>query len=365
MKAMRRMAAVAAAGAMVVGLPGCEPAVPFFTATTSGYQVSNGYRPVVGDFDGDGWDDIIWQEPDRWDAMWEGRPDGRFVHLAAPAQLEGWYEGVVGDFGGDATDDVLWYRSDGEPSPIWIMQAGGGRAEATTVVLPVDAGLATIEETEGHDRLLVSEGNARSAGVWDPDSGTDALTPLGTGDPVVSAPGDFDGDGHGDVFLHRPGAPADEIAWGDGEGGFTVQATTNIGGDYGVFVLQADGLDGDDLAFVDERVGRPWALNLWFSEGDRTFRRQAFTPLPDRGIIRVHRSHGEGFDRLVKYTNGGAYSWDYAPSGVIVSAPTPLPGPGTVPAYVGRFHDGWTDDALVYDDFGDYPTETFLRSPDR
>ncbi|HMJ76758.1 MAG TPA: FG-GAP-like repeat-containing protein [Iamia sp.] len=360
---IRRTAAVAAAAAMAVGLTGCEPAHPFFVSSTNaGYTVSNGYSPVVGDFDGDGWDDILFFEPDRWDALWEGRPNGRFAHLSAPAQLDGSYEGTVGDFGGDATDDVLWTRSDGD-DVLWVMQAGGGLASTRAVSLP-EASLETVDNAAGHDTLLVKTQIGRDVRVWDPDAGTGALTPLAASDPLVTTSGDFDGDGSGDVFLHRPGGSGDEIAWGDGDATFSIAATTNIGGSYQVHVLRADGDERDDIAFIDEQVGHEWALNLWFSEG-RTFRRQAFSPLPNRGIYEVHRNHDHnGFDYLVKYTNGGAFAWSTAPSGTIVSATTPLPGPGTTPAFVGRFHDGLADDALVYESGGDHP-EAFLRTTDR
>jgi hypothetical protein len=131
-----------------------------------------------------------------------------------------------------------------------------------------------------------------------------------------------------------------------------------------VHVLRADGDTRDDIAFIDEQVGHTWALNLWFSEG-RTFQRQAFSPLPNRGRYAVHHNQtGQGFDYLVKYTNGGVFAWSTAPSGVIVSATTPLPGPGTTPAFVGHFHEGVADDALVYESDGSYP-EAFLRTPDR
>lgn len=367
MKAIRRMAALAAAGAMAVGATACQPPAPFFASTTStGYAVSNGYQPAVGDFDGDGWDDIVFLDPAGWDALWEGRPDGRFVHLSAPARLDGRFSPVVGDFGGDGTDDILWRAWDVDAdSVLWVMQAGGGLASSRLVTtLPQYSDVSVIEESSGHDALAIDSFNG-DVGIWDPDSGTDAVAPLGDGSSWTdSQAGDLDGDGVGDVFLHRPGRAADEIAWGDGDGTYTITPTTNVGGSYQMFVLQADGRDGDDIAFVDETVGRPWALNLWFSSGDRTFTRQAFTPLPKRGIIRVHRSHVDGVEHLVKYSNGGAFAWSYAPSGATLSATTPLPGPGTTPAFVGRFHGGVADDAFVYDDEGRY-REAFLRTPDR
>ncbi|HEV7722108.1 MAG TPA: VCBS repeat-containing protein [Iamia sp.] len=228
---IRRTAAMVAAAAMALGMTGCQPASPFFaSSTTAGYTVSNGYVPVVGDFDADGWDDILFFEPDRWDALWEGRPNGTFAHLSAPAQLDGPYRGTVGDFGGDATDDVLWSRGDGD-DVLWVMQAGGGLAETRTVSLR-EANLETVANATGHDTLLVKTQIDRDVQVWDPDAGTDVLTPLAASDPLTTASGDFDGDGNGDVFLHRPGGGADEIAWGDGDATFGVAATTNIGGDY-------------------------------------------------------------------------------------------------------------------------------------
>lgn len=41
--------------------------------------------------------------------------------------MGGTYRPVVGDFDGDGADDILWYAPDGADSPIWWGRAGGYR----------------------------------------------------------------------------------------------------------------------------------------------------------------------------------------------------------------------------------------------
>ena len=97
----------------------------------------------TGDFNGDGRDDVLWRNDNGTVINWLGQPNGGFVsnqaNSATTVSLD-WHVAGVGDYNGDGRDDVLW-RNDAGVVTNWLGQTNGGfignHANAATAV-PLD-----------------------------------------------------------------------------------------------------------------------------------------------------------------------------------------------------------------------------------
>lgn len=122
-------------------------------------ETGKGLEPVVGDFDGDGEEDILWYDTDGDEKIWWGRVDRTFKKTRLTLRVGAGMRPTAGDFDGDGRDDVHWYRPDVNNDFQWWGAAG-----------------------RAFDITAVSEAN-------------------GTYDQVVS--GDYNGDGYDDLFFYR------------------------------------------------------------------------------------------------------------------------------------------------------------------
>ncbi len=82
----------------------------------------------IGDFNGDGRDDILWRNETGALTQWLGRQNGGFLdnHGNAANQMPtDWHVAAIGDYNGDGRDDILW-RNDTGALTQWLGQASGG-----------------------------------------------------------------------------------------------------------------------------------------------------------------------------------------------------------------------------------------------
>ena len=164
----------------------------------------------VGDFDGDGTDDVLLRTSDgKWSVhpmrgfRVRGSPPG---HARLPPDFN-YRPSAVGDFDGDGRDDVLLRRTDG----VWFvfpMHGGGDAGAGVRAGLPADwewrlAGAGDFDG-DGRDDVLVrhwTEGRwrlHRNAGrTWT------AVRLTTRPEFHVAAVGDFNGDGRDDVLVRR------------------------------------------------------------------------------------------------------------------------------------------------------------------
>ena len=169
----------------------------------------------IGDFNGDGRDDILWWDSSTKLTVWTGRPSGGFdQNLAmqvADHPLLGWWVAGVGDFNGDGRDDILWRNAGLGGISNWLAVPGGGFAvnDANAYAsVPNDWSAAGIADFngDGNDDILwrnwqtgaLSNWLATDAGGWVVnDANALAVVPP---DWAVAGVGDYDGDGRGDIL---------------------------------------------------------------------------------------------------------------------------------------------------------------------
>ncbi|GAA4742149.1 hypothetical protein GCM10023264_04090 [Sphingomonas daechungensis] len=183
-------------------------------------NAANAYNSVAtqwhvvgaGDFNGDGRDDILWRHDDGRITDWLGTANGGFAPNSANS-LNGvsvdWKIAAIGDFNGDGRDDILWRNVDGRMTD-WLGTATGGFTDNA-------ANAYNSVATQWH---VVGAGDFNGDGrddiLWRHDDGriTDWLGTANGGfspnaanslngvsvDWQVAAIGDFNGDGRDDIL---------------------------------------------------------------------------------------------------------------------------------------------------------------------
>ena len=89
-------------------------------------QVTGTYRPVVGDFAGDGRSDVIWYAPGpATDHLWT--TTGSHTFSSKPLTVTGDYQPTVMDNSsyGPLKDEVVWLKTGGNTGSRWRFAADG------------------------------------------------------------------------------------------------------------------------------------------------------------------------------------------------------------------------------------------------
>jgi hypothetical protein len=95
----------------------------------------------VGDFNGDGRDDLLWRHPQGALSNWLANAAGGWSINDSNALIQvstDWFVTGIGDYNADGRDDILWRNEDTGGLSNWLASANGGftinDADAFTVV---------------------------------------------------------------------------------------------------------------------------------------------------------------------------------------------------------------------------------------
>lgn len=224
-----------------------------------------GATPVIGEFDMEQGDDIIWYTPGAGgDAFWSSNEDGTFT--SSPLSISGTYTPYVGSFAGAGKgEDVLWYSTTGA-SQLWdFREPEDGPTLKTS--LPNVTGSGTIlvgdfTADEATDVIRYRPGSQPEQ-WWDFDRPTANPNPVitnrslsvgGTYTPLV---GRFDwdttaGDGTEDIFWYAPGTAGDSL-WDFQEDGTVTSIPQTVNGTFKPLV-------GHWMSSPNEQI-------LWYAPG--------------------------------------------------------------------------------------------------
>ena len=238
----------------------------------------------VGDFNGDGKDDLLWRHQSGVIGQWQGQSNGTFANtsgVAANAVDNSWSVAGVADYNGDGRGDILWRHSSGEVSQ-WLGQPNGGFAN---------------NDGAAANKVDVS---------W-----------------TIVANSDFNGDDRADVlWRHTSGAFAE---WQGTASGALVNAGSVLAGASGSVVGSGD-FNGDSRDDVLMRAANG-SITVWLGQASEQF--TSFTPtrqLLDGNwkIVAIGDYNGDGKDDLLwRHGSGEAGEWlatgsgDFAYNGAI------------------------------------------------
>jgi hypothetical protein len=258
------------------------PASATFSNLSSS-QTANFQAAVPGDFNHDGYPDVVWQEPSIGAAqVWYlGGPQGVSITDAADlTQANPWQIVGIADFNGDGNPDVLWQDPVHGAVQVWYL--GGllgnqiiGTADITTsnpwrVVSVADF------NGDGHPDLLWQDPVNGFSQIWYL-GGSQGITLLGAADLDQTNPwrivgtGDFNSDGTPDVLWQDPVSGTVQIWYmggtTPGSQGTQLVSTANLTGAMTTKVVAiADfNLDGHpDVVFQDPATG---AATVYYYNG--------------------------------------------------------------------------------------------------
>jgi len=237
--------------------------------TTFVFKLVNGtYTPLVGDFDGNGVDDIIWYAPGAGvDTMYRfaGSVGG---HASMPLTINGTYQPVVLDADDDGYDDVLWYAPGAAADSMWLFGPGAShttKAVSINGTYQVRRGQFYKPEAQPDDQLLFFNPSGPDS-IWSFDDDADHTSRML---PVVDGPyrpviGHFEIPGYDTIFWYRPGAGMD-LRWRFSGNGTVVayDSPPQVLGTYDTAVGDYDGNGIQDIAW--EANG---GTSIWLFSGD-------------------------------------------------------------------------------------------------
>jgi len=235
-------------------------------------------QPLLGDFNGDGLGDVFFYAPGTAaDYLWTGKPNtgsdlaNRFTVSSLP--VSGSYTPAVGDFDGNGDDDIFWYAAGSPADSIWYMDNGAisssvaYNVSGAYTLLVGDHFHSDVDNSAMKDDIFFYSSTGASS-LWSGRSNrTFGSHAFSTQPPknakvlmgnFISDPDHSGGTYDTDLLFYAPGTGADALWTGNGNGVYTVTPKT-INGTYKPFVGNFD--------LAETYPEAPLTDILWYAPG--------------------------------------------------------------------------------------------------
>jgi FG-GAP-like repeat len=281
---------------------------------------TTGWNAIAsGDFNGDGTDDILWQNALGGTSEWLMSPAGGIAGFPFTPPAAGWSVVATGDLNGDGTDDIMWKNDATGSTAEWLMAPTGG---ANLVGTPGAPGWNVVADGDFNGDhitdLMWQHAATGSTSVWlmAPTGGAGSLlstSPAGGWNLVAS--GDFNGDGTDDV-LWKNAATGNTSEWLMAGG--SVASNPFTPGTGGWNVVATGDFNGDHIADIMWKNGAG-ATSDWLMSASGGIGSNPFTPgTGGWNLIASGDFNGDGTDDLMwqNAATGATSEWLMAGGGI-------------------------------------------------
>ena len=214
------------------------------------------YTPFVGNFDGDTnnghpIDDIYWyRDGTGADFIWfgdTGAAENNHTYVQDNENVSGTYRPVTGDFDGDGKDEIFWYGPGSTADSVWDFTS---RTSHTTTYKTVSGADYVVDsgdwDGDGYDDVLFNDWTTNGGDTiwWGPGLSSSSSKSVSLATAQFTASSDFDGDGKDDMLVNKYNTGGDTIWWGSTKTNFSTSPTGFASGNAMVatYAYDADGL---------------------------------------------------------------------------------------------------------------------------
>ena len=282
---------------------------------------TTGWNAIAsGDFNGDGTDDILWQNALGGTSEWLMSPAGGIASFPFTPPAAGWSVVATGDLNGDGTDDIMWKNDMTGSTAEWLMAPTGGASLVGTPGAPGWNVVASGDFNGDHITDLMWQHTATgSTSVWlmAPTGGAGSLlstSPAGGWNLVAS--GDFNGDGTDDV-LWKNAATGNTSEWLMAGG--SVASNPFTPGTGGWNVVATGDFNNDGITDIMWKNAGTGATSDWLMSASGGIGSNPFTPAAGGwNLIASGDFNGDGTDDLMwqNAATGATSEWLMAGGGI-------------------------------------------------